>query len=213
MRRTKPPEIQVAELGAAASLFERSFYRIVKGEAAGNPRATYCVTTRRGRRLFSVRSGGLLRYAARFYRDDEMKHEVLVAQTPSVLAEVLRILRVSRQLAVSEGRSARRIGWVRYVPRGYAPGEWMLTGGAGRAEGRIFLERDLVRGLLPLGDAILPRVYQVEVAGRSVGVLTETPWPWSMELDVSADTEGQLDRRMALAGAILVSLTDEGGNS
>jgi hypothetical protein len=203
----------VPHAGVPFPLFERSFYRIVKGRAAGNPRATYCVTTRRGRRLFSVSSGGLLRYAARFCRDDGMKHEVLVAETPSVLAEVLRVLRVYRQLTVSEGGSARRVGWVRYVTRGAAPGAWVLTGSDGREAGRIVLERTLVRSLLPIGDAILPRVYKVEVTGLAAGIITEALFPWSMELDFSADTEGRLDRRLALAGAILVSLTDEGGNS
>jgi hypothetical protein len=54
---------------------------------------------------------------------------------------------------------------------------------------------------------------KVEVAGLGVGVITEALFPWNMELDFSADTERRLDRRFALAGAILVSLTDQGGNS
>ena len=207
------PPTQAPPEEAPSPLFERSFYRIVKGRGAGNPRATYCVTTRRGRRLFSVSSGGLLRYAARFYRDDSMEHEVLVAETPSVLAEVLRVLRVHRQLTVSEGHSAKRVGWVRYVTRGSAPSAWVLAGRDGREGGRIILEGAPVRSLLPMGDVFLPRVYKVEVAGLGVGVITETLFPWSMELDFSADTERRLDRRLALAGAILVSLTDQGGNS
>jgi hypothetical protein len=181
------------------------------GRAAGNPRAKYCVTTRGGRRLLSVSSGGLLRYAARFYSDDGMKDEILVAETTSVLAELLRVLRVYRQLSVSEG--GRRIGWVRYSTTGYAPSEWVLTSSGGGKGGRILLEGAVVRGLVPMGDMILPRVYQVEVAGLGAGVIRENLFPWNMELDFSADPEGRLDRRLALAGAILISLTDQGGNS
>ncbi len=152
--------------------------------------------------LFSEQKMFKLKEDLRIYADEAKTREVLVIQARQVID-------FAAAYDVYDAASGQKLGvWRRKGLRSLMRDEWELLDANDQPIGLLFedsMELALLRRLL-LG-ALLPQNYDLTMNGQRVADLKQRfhLFRYILDLDFSMDTDRRLDRRLGIAGGILLA--------
>ncbi len=152
--------------------------------------------------LYSEQKIFKLKEDIRIYRDENKTHEVLAIRARQVID-------FAAAYDVYDSATGEKLGtWRRKGIRSLMRDEWELLDAAGQPIGELFedsLGLALLRRLL-LG-ALLPQNYDLTMGGARVADLRQRfhIFRYIMDIDFRMDTQRQLDRRLGIAGGILLA--------
>lgn len=186
-----------------------------------------------GHKTYLVRRRFLKLLGASFYVDDPSGQVVLYAdQKAFKLKEDIRlytgedktqeVLRISARTIfdmsaiydVFDSATNIRLGALqRRGMKSMFRDEWGILDLSEREVGTIVEDSmvlALIRRFVDMATLFMPQKYSVTVQGQDVATFTQTKNPLIMKinLDFSADTQGQLDRRLGIAAGVLLSAID-----
>jgi hypothetical protein len=153
---------------------------------------------------YSSQKAFKLKEDIRVYTDDSMSEELLVIKARSVIdfgatCDVTDPAEGGRSV-----ESYRRKGWTSLVRD-----EWLLFDADGNEAGKIQEDSAglaIVRRIIgSVALLIAPQAYHVEIGGSRVADMITSRNPFIYKLNVTLDADGDADRRLILAGAILLA--------
>lgn len=155
--------------------------------------------------LYSDQKRFRLKEDIRLYDDESQGTELLRISTHSIFD-------ISGAYDVHDSLGGERIGTLKRqgITSTFLRDRWTLHDGSGREIGAIIEDsalKALVRRYVDAVAWLLPQRYHVEIGGRTVAVFSQRFNPIILKLDVDfgADPQGALDRRLALAAAVLLT--------
>jgi uncharacterized protein YxjI len=155
--------------------------------------------------LYSDQKRFRLKEDIRLYDDEDKRTELLRISTRSVFD-------ISGAYDVHDSLAGERVGTLKRqgITSTFLRDQWTLHDGSGREIGTIVEDsavKALVRRYVDAVAFLLPQRYHVEIGGRTVAVFSQRFNPIILKLDVdfSPDSQGTLDRRLALAAGVLFS--------
>jgi uncharacterized protein YxjI len=150
--------------------------------------------------FFSRMKAFTLREDIRLYRDESMNEELLLIQAR-------QIIDFSAAYDVIDSRSKEKIGaFKRQGLRSLLRDSWIIMDAGDREIGAV-REDSLLKALLRRGAAnLIPQTFHVEMQGATVCTYRQNfnPFVLKLNVDFSADTRSLFDRRLGIAGAILL---------
>lgn len=168
--------------------------------------------TGRKSRIYDA-SGNLLFYCERamfklkedirIYGDEAKQNEMLAIRARSVLD-------FGATYDVTDSKTGQTIGALRRKGmKSIVRDEWLVLGAGDQEVGRLQEDNAVVammRRVVDLVSLIVPQSYTVEMHGQVVGTMRQNWNPLTLHytIDLSSDTRGLLDRRLAVAAAILL---------
>jgi hypothetical protein len=140
----------------------------------------------------------------RLYTGEDMQTELLVIQAR-------QIIDFSASYDVFDPAAGIKVGALRR--RGFKSivrDEWTILDPADNEIGVIQEDSTalaLVRRFIEAAALFLPQKYSVSIQGRPVAIFKQNfnPFVYKLDVDLSADPTGLLDRRLAIAAAILLA--------
>ena len=154
--------------------------------------------------LYSKQKAFKLREDIRLYTGEDMRTEVLVIRTQSIMD-------FAAAYQVVDPASGQTVGgFKRKGLKSLLRDEWVVSDAAGREVGLVKEDNAalaLVRRFVDAASLFLPQKYHVEMGGATVCTYQQNfnPFVFKMTIDFSHDPAGQFDRRLGLAGAALLS--------
>ena len=154
--------------------------------------------------LYSKQKAFKLREDIRLYTGEDMRTEVLVIRTQSIMD-------FAAAYQVVDPASGQTVGgFKRKGLKSLLRDEWVVSDAAGREVGLVKEDNAalaLVRRFVDAASLFLPQKYHVEMGGATVCTYQQNfnPFVFKMTIDFSHDPGGQFDRRLGLAGAALLS--------
>ena len=186
-----------------------------------------------GHKTYLVRRRFLKLVGASFYVDDpsgqvvlyadqkafKLKEDIRLYTGEDKTKEVLRIsartmFDISATYDVFDSATNVRLGSLqRRGMKSMLRDEWGILDISDREVGTIVedsMALALIRRFVDMATLFMPQKYSVTFQGQDVATFTQTKNPLIMKinLDFSADTQGQLDRRLGIAAGILLSAID-----
>lgn len=148
-----------------------------------------------------------LREDIRLYAGEDMARELIVIQARQVIDW-------GAAYDVFDPAAGQKVGALRR--RGFksiVKDEWLILDDHDREIGRITEEgtiKALVRRFVDAASLILPQKYTVSVGGAAVATFRQNfnPFVYKLNVDLSGDAHGQLDRRLAIAAALLMAAVE-----
>ena len=141
-----------------------------------------------------------LKEEIRLESGEDMQQEVMTIQARHVMD-------IAATYEVTDSLSGLKVGALkRKGLKSIFKDEWIFMDADDQPIGLIKEDNALLAFIRRTLINLIPQTYQLEMNDRQVGFFKQTFNPFGMKLvvDLSADTEGLLDRRLALAGAILL---------
>lgn len=143
------------------------------------------------------------------------KEDIRIYEGEDKAVEVLRIaarsvMDFSAAYDVFESATNQKLGALRRAGmKSMMRDEWQILDAQDREMGLIVedsLALALLRRFVEFVALILPQKYSITVGNRAVGEFAQTfnPLTTKIEVDFSADVDGVLDRRLALAAGVLM---------
>ncbi|HEX7036127.1 MAG TPA: hypothetical protein VF210_10145 [Pseudomonadales bacterium] len=155
--------------------------------------------------LYSDQKRFRLKEDIRLYDDEDKRTELLRISTHSVFD-------ISGAYDVHDVLAGERVGTLKRqgITSAFLRDQWTLHDASGREIGMIVEDsavKALLRRYVDVVSVLLPQRYHVEVGGRTVAVFSQRFNPIILKLDVDfgGDSQGVLDRRLALAAGVLFS--------
>ena len=150
--------------------------------------------------FFSKMKAFKLKEDIRLFTGEDMQTEVLSIQAR-------QIIDFGAAYDVVDSATGSKIGALKR--RGFKSilkDEWIVMDSADNEIGHIKEDSLLLALLRRFLTNLLPQSYDVEVNGQAVARFKQhfNPFILKMSLDFSGDTSGRLDRRLGLAGAVLL---------
>ncbi len=150
--------------------------------------------------FFSKMKAFKLREDIRLYRDESMNDELLLIQAR-------QIIDFSAAYDVFDSKSREKIGvFKRKGMKSILRDEWVIMDGQDREIG-VIREDSMVKALLRrFLTNLIPQTYHAEMQETVVCVYKQNfnPFVLKLNIDFSADTRSLFDRRLGLAGAVLL---------
>lgn len=151
--------------------------------------------------LYSKMKGFKLKEDIRLFGDESMAEELLVISARSWLD-------FSTAYDVTDTRSGEKVGALkRKGMKSILRDEWLILDPMDHEIG-VIREDSAVRAMLRRTIAgFLPQKYTVEVGGHEVATMQQNfnPFVFKLQVDFSADSVRQLDRRLGIVAGILLS--------
>jgi len=150
--------------------------------------------------LFSEQKAFKLREDIRVYADESKRNEVLSIKTQ-------QILDVSPTFDVVETSKAEKVGSLkRKGLKSILKDEWEIYDAQGLLIGKIEEESAWLATLRRFLTNLIPQRYNFALGGQVVGEFRQhfNPFVYRATMDLRADHNRQLDRRLALAAGILL---------
>jgi hypothetical protein len=140
----------------------------------------------------------------RLYTDESMANELLVIQARQVID-------FGASYDVVDPTTNEKVGALRR--RGFKSmfkDEWLILDPYDRETGVIQEESTvlaLLRRFIDLASYVFPQAYAVFVGGQHVATFKQNfnPFVYKLNVDLTTDPQGSLDRRLALAAALLMA--------
>jgi hypothetical protein len=158
----------------------------------------------RGTLLFYCKRKALkLREDIRIYADESTSREMLLVRARGVFD-------VGATYDVVDARTGEAVGALRRKGlKSLLRDEWHILGPGDRQLGSILEDSSLLAILRRVSDTmslLSPQSYSIEVLGQPAGTIRQNRNPFTLQyvMDLSADASGSLDRRLAVAAAILL---------
>ena len=139
-------------------------------------------------------------YQIRIYADEDASHELLCAKVREWKKSI-----VGNTFDIDDSVTREKLGAIRHcMARSLVRDEWQTLDGGGRDLGSI--SEGWVRGILRRRLVPAPASYRIRAGGQTIGTLRHNfnPMHPSLDVDVSKDRDCRMDRRLALACAIVV---------
>ncbi|MCX6557735.1 MAG: hypothetical protein NTW95_09960 [Candidatus Aminicenantes bacterium] len=150
--------------------------------------------------FFSKMKAFKLREDIRLFRDESMSEELL-------LIKARQIIDFSAAYDVLDSKTGEKIGvYKRQGLKSILRDEWLIMD-AGDREIGVVREDSLFKALLRrFLTNLIPQTYHVEIQGTTVCVYKQNfnPFVLKLTIDFPSDTRLLFDRRLGLAGAILL---------
>jgi hypothetical protein len=140
----------------------------------------------------------------RLYTDESMSTELLVIQARQIIDWGASYDVYDPQQRVKVG-ALRRKGW-----KSIMKDEWIILDPSDRQIGLITEEstfKAVVRRFVEVASMFMPQRYNVTVGGQQVAYFKQNfnPFVFKLNVDISEDGRGLLDRRIGLAAALLMA--------
>ncbi|HUP65194.1 MAG TPA: hypothetical protein VM557_07930 [Thermoanaerobaculia bacterium] len=154
--------------------------------------------------LWGRKQGFKLKESIRIFADESMEREVLSIQARQMID-------FSATYDVSDSRERRKVGALRRKGlRSILRDEWLLLDPEDRqiatlqedSQGKALLRRFL--------SNLIPQSFDILMGGATVAEVRQhfNPIRFRLEIDFSLDSRNQLDRRLGVAAAVLLSLIE-----
>ena len=150
--------------------------------------------------LFSEQKAFKLREDIRVYGDESKRNEVLSIKTP-------QILDISATYDIMDTPSQAKVGSLkRKGLKSILKDEWEIYDPQGMLIGLVQEDSALMATLRRFLTNLIPQVYSFVIGGQVVGRFRQhfNPFVYRATMDLSSDQSRKLDRRMAVAAAILL---------
>jgi len=141
----------------------------------------------------------------RIYTGEDMAHELLVIQARQII-DFSAAYDVFDPVAGVKVGALRRKGLKSALIRD----EWMILDPSDQQIGLVHEDSTgmaVLRRYVPFMALIFPQSYSVEIAGRPAAIFKQNfnPFVYKLNVDLSYDEQGLLDRRLAMAAAVLLA--------
>jgi hypothetical protein len=152
---------------------------------------------------FCKRRALKIREDIRVYADESMTRELLLIRARGVFD-------FGATYDVADARSGQTVGALRRKGlKSILRDEWHVLGPGDRQIGTILEDSSMLAVLRRLHDVVSllsPQSYTVSLEGRDVGYIRQNRNPFTLHyvMDLSGDQQMALDRRLAVAAAILL---------
>lgn len=155
--------------------------------------------------LYTEQKSFRIREDIRLYTDESRRHELLRISTRSVF-DIAGAYDVVDSVAGERVGTLKRAG----LSSTFLRDHWEVLDPEGRPLGTLqedSMLKALVRRWIEIVAVFMPQRYHMTIGDRTVATFTQRFNPIIMKLDVdfSHDTAGQLDRRLGIAAAVLLS--------
>ncbi|MFW6092436.1 MAG: hypothetical protein ACODAC_00585 [Pseudomonadota bacterium] len=146
-----------------------------------------------------------------------LKEDIRLHSDPSRSKELLRITTrsifdIAGAYDVQDSIIGERVGTLKREPISstFLRDHWTIHDAAGTQVGEVVedsMAKALVRRFFDLASFLLPQRYHAEIGGRRAGVFKQrfNPIIFKLDVDLTADPEAALDRRLAVAMGVLLS--------
>jgi uncharacterized protein YxjI len=141
----------------------------------------------------------------RLYPDESMSNELLRISTQSIFD-------IAGAYDVQDSVSGERVGTLKRagLSSTFMRDQWQVFDGAGNEIGQLqedSMVKALVRKWVENASFLMPQKYHLTIGGQTVATFKQRFNPIILKLDVdfSHDPQQQLDRRLGLAAAVLLS--------
>lgn len=143
----------------------------------------------------------------RLYTDDSATRELLVIKARQVI-DWGASYDVFDPMTQTKVGALRRKGW-----KSILKDEWLILDAYDREIGKIQEEgtiKALVRRFVELASVFFPQKYIVTLQGQPVALFKQNfnPFVYKLNVDMTSDTHNQLDRRLAVAAALLMAAVE-----
>jgi uncharacterized protein YxjI len=154
--------------------------------------------------MYSKQKAFKLKEDIRLYSDESMKVELLTISARSVI-DFSAAYDVVDPLARQKVGALRRKGW-----SSLARDSWMLLDARDQQIGTIVedsLVAALVRRFVDAASLFMPQKFHADINGQTVCTYQQNfnPFVRKLTIDFTHDRSGQLDKRLGLAAAVLLS--------
>jgi hypothetical protein len=152
---------------------------------------------------FSKRKALKIKEDIRIYSDEAMTTELLVVRARSVFD-------FGATYDVVDSRTGQAVGALRRKGlKSILRDEWHILGGGDQQIGTILEDSSLLAVLRRVHDLVTllsPQNYSVQLHGQQIGSIQQNRNPFTLHyvMDLSGDPQGSLDRRLAIAAALLL---------
>lgn len=153
--------------------------------------------------FFCKRKKLRLKEDIRIYADESMQREMLLIRARGVLD-------FGMTYDVVDARTQQPVGALRRKGlKSILRDEWHILAEGDRQIGTILEESSVLavlRRLSNLVTLVSPQSYTIELSGRAVGSIAQNRNPFTLQyvMDLSGDANRSLDRRLAIAAAVLL---------
>lgn len=151
--------------------------------------------------LYSKQKAFRLREDIRLYTGEDMQQELLRISTQNVID-------FGATYDIIESVSGQKIGSFRRKGlKSILRDEWLIFDAAGNEWGKIQEDNMLLALVRRFLTSLVPQNFTVTLNGQEIGVYRQrfNPIVKKIEIDFARDTQHRFDRRLAVAGAILLS--------
>lgn len=153
---------------------------------------------------YSKQKAFKLREDIRLFTDESMQHELLIIQARQVIDW-------GASYDVFDPQQRVKVGALRRRPfKSMLRDEWTLLDPWDREIGMVQEEstfKALVRRFVELASLLMPQKYVVTIGNAPVATFQQNfnPFVFKLNVDLSMDAQGYLDRRLAVGAAILMA--------
>ncbi len=150
--------------------------------------------------FYSKQKAFKLREDIRLFTSEDMKTEVLAIRTRNIVD-------FSAHYDVVDSRSGEKVGaFRRKGMKSIIKDEWIMLDAADQEIGLIKEDNIVLALIRRFITPLIPQKYHGEAYGQQVCVFKQgfNPFVMKIRLDYSMDREGLLDRRLGIAGAVLL---------
>jgi uncharacterized protein YxjI len=153
--------------------------------------------------LYANQKAFKLKEDIRLYTGEDMTREVLSIKARSIMD-------FSAAYDVVDAQTGQKVGTLkRKGLQSWIQDEWAILDAQDREMGTVKEDNAmfaLIRRFIDFAAFVLPQSFEVTLGNRPVGIFKQTRNPFSskLEADLTPDTGNVLDRRLALAAAVLL---------
>jgi uncharacterized protein YxjI len=158
--------------------------------------------------MYSKMKAFKLKEDIRLYTDESMSQELMVIQARSIID-------FGASYDVTDSTTGQRVGTLRRkgLKSTFFKDEWLVLD-AHEQEVAVVAEESAWKGLLrryvEIMSLVLPQRYIVTAGGRPVAIFKQNfnPFVYKLNVDLRADPQQLIDRRLALASGILMAAVE-----
>ena len=158
--------------------------------------------------MYSKMKAFKLKEDIRLYTDESMSQELLVIQARSIID-------FGASYDITDSTTGQKVGTLRRkgLKSTFFKDEWLVLNGYEQEVATVAEEstwKGLLRRYVEITALVLPQRYVLSAGGRPVAIFKQNfnPFVYKLNVDLRADPQQLIDRRLALASGILMAAVE-----
>ncbi len=155
--------------------------------------------------LYVHQKGFQLKMEIHAYTDEKMTHELFSIHARSIMD-------FSAAYDVTDKATGQRLGTLKRkgLKSTFFKDEWIIMDPADREVGQVVEDSTLLALLRRFATNLIPQSYDIVLQGRKIADLRQpfNPFVYHLDIDLSPDPQGTMDRRMVLATAVMLAAVE-----